>query len=110
MACHVTKGIGKVGEELFWADCAMCHGFRGTGINGVAPSLVPLDYHDKDIAAAKRDVIANGSKFHRSMPGFSKEHGGPLNDKEIDSLVQFLQKKSDELLNSEKSESPDKKL
>ena len=94
-ACHVEQGVGKIGEDLFFADCSMCHGFRAKGIPAVAPALVPFDYHDKDIAAAKRQVIAEGSKFHRSMPGYAKASGGPLTDKEIDSLIEYLKWKSD---------------
>ncbi len=94
--CHVADGIGKVGEELYAADCAMCHGYRAKGIPSVAPTLIPYDYQNKDFAAAFKHIIAFGSASHRSMPGYAKEAGGPLNDKEIDSLIDFLQKKSEE--------------
>ena len=94
-ACHVTKGIGKIGEDLFLADCAMCHGFRAKGIPGVAPALVPFDYHQKAFADGMEKIIAHGSKTHRSMPGFLKESGGPLSAKEISSLVEYLKWKSD---------------
>ncbi|MBX9721241.1 MAG: DUF1573 domain-containing protein, partial [Candidatus Obscuribacterales bacterium] len=40
--CHVKEGIGKVGEDLYLADCAMCHGFTAKG--GVAPSLLSFNY------------------------------------------------------------------
>lgn len=93
--CHVQDGIGKTGEELFNADCAMCHGYRAKGIPSVAPTLIPFDYHNKEFAAAFKHIIAFGSPSHRSMPGYAKEAGGPLNDKEIDSLVDFLRDKSD---------------
>lgn len=94
-ACHVEKGKGKIGEDLFLADCSMCHGFRARGVPGVAPALVPFDYHQKDFASAMRKIIAYGSKSHRSMPGYLKSSGGPLSDSEIDSLVEYLRWKSD---------------
>lgn len=94
-ACHVSKGIGKTGEELFAADCAMCHGFRAAGIPGVAPALVPFNYHDREVSDAMKKVVSFGSKVHRSMPGYLKEAGGPLNEEEIDSLIDFLKTKSD---------------
>jgi mono/diheme cytochrome c family protein len=94
-ACHVEKGVGKIGEELFMADCSMCHGARAKGIPGVAPALTPFDYHQKDFAAHMRKIIAFGSKAHRSMPGYLKTAGGPLSDSEIDSLVEYLKWKSD---------------
>ena len=94
-ACHVEKGKGKIGEDLFLADCSMCHGFRAKGVPGVAPALVPFDYHQKDFADSMRKIIAHGSKAHRSMPGYLKSSGGPLSDVEIDSLVEYLRWKSD---------------
>ncbi len=99
-ACHVSKGTGKIGEELFAADCAMCHGFRAAGIPGVAPPLVPFDYHDKDFSEAMKKIVSFGSKTHRSMPGYLKEAGGPLSEEEINSLLDFLKNKSDRELKS----------
>lgn len=94
-ACHVEKGKGKIGEDLFLADCSMCHGFRAKGVPGVAPALVPFDYHKKDFADSMRKIIAFGSKSHRSMPGYLKSAGGPLSDVEVDSLIEYLRWKSD---------------
>jgi len=94
-ACHVAKGIGKEGEDLFFADCAMCHGYRAKGVPAVAPALIPFDYHDKDFAESMKRIISHGSKVHRSMPGYSKDAGGPLDEKSIDSLIDFLRAKSD---------------
>ncbi|MBY0359935.1 MAG: DUF1573 domain-containing protein [Candidatus Obscuribacterales bacterium] len=94
-ACHVQKGIGKTGEDLFFADCAMCHGFRAGGVPGVAPPLVPADYHNKAFADYRKKIISFGSKSHRSMPGYLKQAGGPLTEKEIDSLIDYLRWKSD---------------
>lgn len=91
-ACHVDQGRGKIGEDLYLADCAMCHGFRARG--GVAPGLLAFDYEKKEISAMLRKLIADGSPVHRSMPGFSKQHGGPLADAEIDSLISYLNWKS----------------
>ncbi len=86
--CHVQQGIGKTGEDLYIADCAMCHGFRADG--GEAPSLVRFNYDHKLVAAYIREVIAHGSKSHLSMPGFLKQVGGPLTNDQIDSLVAYL--------------------
>lgn len=100
-ACHVEKGKGKLGEELFAADCGMCHGFRGTGIPGVAPSVVKGNYEDESFAAAMKHIICHGSEAHRSMAGYLNEAGGPLNAKEIDSIVAFLKRKSEQLKKEE---------
>jgi mono/diheme cytochrome c family protein len=101
-ACHVKNGVDKFGEDLFFADCYMCHGFRAKGIPSVGPALIPFDYHNKDLAAAMKKIIAIGSKSHRSMPGYATDAGGPLSDKQIDSLVDYLQTKSDMELKEKK--------
>ena len=31
VSCHVQQGVGKIGEDLYLDDCAMCHGFRADG-------------------------------------------------------------------------------
>jgi mono/diheme cytochrome c family protein len=95
-ACHVQNGVGKSGEDLFFADCYMCHGFRAKGIPSVGPALIPFDYHNKDLAEAMKRITAFGSKSHRSMPGYAKEAGGPLTNKQIDSLIEYLKERSDQ--------------
>lgn len=94
-ACHVEKGKGKIGEDLYIADCSMCHGFRAKGVPGVAPALIPLDYHNKQISDGLKEIVCRGSKTHRSMPGYLKSAGGPLSEAEIDSLLEYLRWKSD---------------
>ena len=101
-ACHVEKGKGKQGEELFAADCAMCHGFRAAGIKGVAPSLVQGNYEDQSYCSAMSHVISYGSSSHRSMAGYLSEAGGPLSAKDIESIVAFLKKKSEQTKREEK--------
>ncbi len=86
-ACHVDQGVGLVGKDLFEADCAMCHGAEAKG--AVGPALRG-PYRNKVYAAHVRQVIAEGSKTHHSMPGFAGESGGPLSNKQIDSLVKYL--------------------
>lgn len=89
--CHVDAGKGKSGKALFLADCAMCHGVHATGNPAAAgPSLLGGDYEDEAYRSHIRSVIADGSPNSPQMPPFSKKHGGPLNDDEIDSLVGFL--------------------
>ena len=85
--CHVMPGVGLMGADLFEADCAMCHGKAAIG--AVGPALVG-PYDNATYAAHVREVIAKGSKTRRTMPGFSSDAGGPLNDKQIDSIVAYL--------------------
>lgn len=86
-SCHVAKGEGKLGRDLFNADCAMCHGPKAEG--AVGPALFG-PYKKDEFNKFMRTVIEEGSKTHRSMPGFAKEHGGPLTKKQVDSIVQYL--------------------
>ncbi len=88
MGCHVAQGVGTFGKELYEADCAMCHGKNAEG--AVGPCLTFGDYDNPDYRKHIRDVIAHGSKFHRSMPGFEETSGGPLSIEQVDSVVTFL--------------------
>jgi mono/diheme cytochrome c family protein len=88
--CHVDAGKGKTGKALFQADCAMCHGVNAQGNHTAGVSLLTQNYEDEKSLNRLRRVIAEGSPNTPQMPPFSKAHGGPLNDDEIDSLVQFL--------------------
>ena len=87
-SCHVQKGIGKMGEELFIADCGMCHGLQAEG--GVAPRLNNIDLQNPTTRAYVEDVIRNGSKLNPSMPPYAKAKGGPLDDAQIESLLTYL--------------------
>ena len=86
-SCHVDQGVGLYGKDLFEADCAMCHGIAAKG--AVGPALRG-PYSNKVFAAHIKDVISHGSKTHRSMPGFLGDNGGPLSEKQIESIVKYL--------------------
>jgi mono/diheme cytochrome c family protein len=86
--CHVNKGVGKTGMALFQADCAMCHGLNAQG--AVAGALTDTDLNDPKEQARLRKIISEGAPHTPTMPPFSKKHGGPLTDAEIDSLVNYL--------------------
>jgi mono/diheme cytochrome c family protein len=86
-SCHVDQGVGLYGKDLFEADCAMCHGIAAKG--GVGPALRG-PYVNKVFAEHIKDVISHGSKTHHSMPGFLGDTGGPLTEKQIDSIVNYL--------------------
>lgn len=94
-SCHVDKGVGKTGQALFMASCAMCHGMQAQGAkqeggNALAPSLLEADYESETGRAYVQGVIENGSATNPSMPPFSAKHGGPLSQSQIDSLVTYL--------------------
>lgn len=93
-SCHVDKGVGLAGKELYEADCAMCHGKDAKGAVGGA--LVYGDYNNETYAKHIKKVICYGSKTHQSMPGFLDKAGGPLLEEQIDSLVAYLKTLSEE--------------
>ncbi|CAN5428647.1 hypothetical protein BH10BAC5_BH10BAC5_17510 [soil metagenome] len=86
--CHVTKGIGKIGKDLYDNDCAICH--------GDAKDHKPHEAIDKNSTKKYTDeqlfdYISNGSVTQPTMmPGFHKKNGGPLTDEEISSLVTYI--------------------
>lgn len=87
-SCHVDKGVGKSGQALYLADCGMCHGAKAEG--GVAPALNKTNYNDPLVREAMKRIIANGSPTSPSMPPFSNQHGGPLSEAQIESLLNYL--------------------
>lgn len=91
-SCHVDRGVGLAGKELFEADCAMCHGEGAKGAVGGA--LIYGDYNNAEYVAHIRKVISYGSKNHQSMPGFLNDAGGPLIKEQIDSIIDYLKELS----------------
>jgi predicted DsbA family dithiol-disulfide isomerase/mono/diheme cytochrome c family protein len=87
--CHVARGAGKLSRDLYLADCAFCHGDNGEGKS--ARALNNQEYLTKNDAGYIKDWIANG-KDGSGMPGFSKTKGGPLDDKQVESLVSYITK------------------
>lgn len=89
--CHVNKGEGKLGEELFVADCAICHnppeGHRNEMVPDLAALKVPMTEE------SWRNVIVNGGKPGTLMPAFAKDKGGPLTAEQVESLVKYAVKK-----------------
>jgi len=86
-SCHVDKGVGKMGKELYIADCAICHDPE-TFHNGHRAAMVP----DLKIAKSLRDLSywqkwTMEGKAATLMPAFASAHGGPLTQQQIDSLV-----------------------
>jgi mono/diheme cytochrome c family protein len=83
--CHVKKGEGKYGQALYQADCAICHEANPRA------TMVP-DLHNLKVPTNPdfwRQWIAHG-KPGSLMAAFSQAEGGPLNDMQIATLVQYL--------------------
>ncbi len=81
------------GQQLFAANCAVCHGDRGQG--GVGLKLdIPANRPTNDTQATQRGeyltrTITNG-RPGTFMPAWAIENGGPLNSQQIDALVTLI--------------------
>ena len=84
-SCHVKRGEGKYGRELFDADCAICHEAEQRAM--FVPDLHNLKTPtNPDFWAT---WIAHG-KPGSFMAAFSTADGGPLSDMQIASLAAYL--------------------
>ncbi len=83
--CHVKKGIDKLDQQLYVADCGICHDSpqRAAGV----PDLHHLP-HPTDFPYWKMWI--SDSQPGKMMPAFAQRNGGPLSDQQIDSLASFL--------------------
>lgn len=86
-SCHVEKGRGKAGEELFAADCAICH--EGDHRAEMVPNLA--DINKVTSKEYWKYYLENGG--NSLMPAFAKDKGGPLSPEEIDKFSEFLNTK-----------------
>jgi len=86
-SCHVQPTVGKEGRDLFLVTCAFCHGTnrQGSSSGTIAPALTDPKPHWLQILT--QGTYENGGK----MPGFLKDHGGPLTEKQIAGLVAFFE-------------------
>lgn len=87
--CHVAQGIGKYGKALYDADCAKCHGEDGKGVEHISKSLVNPEFYNNLSDELLYGLIAKGTS-NIMMLGFAEENGGPLDRKQIESLVGYI--------------------
>ncbi len=85
--CHAGTEASLQGEPLFESVCFMCHGHYGLG--GLAKRINDFGYVSNHDDEHFRSVITNGLPG-TSMPAFAAEHGGPLTNKQIESLVTLM--------------------
>ena len=82
-SCHFDAAQGKTtGKAIYDAVCVMCHGVDGAG--GYAPKLRG-QYHKETFI----HLLANGTGTQH-MPAFAKKKGGPLDDKQISALTEWM--------------------
>lgn len=88
--CHSDPAEDKLGEDLFKAVCGFCHGMNAEGAS--AKSFNRLNYLRSFNPEKTREIISAGTETGL-MPGFSQKHKGPLSEKQIESLVQYIASK-----------------
>ena len=83
--CHLEPAFGKHGQQLYDVTCGICHEAKHRA------TMVP------DLHALKTDIDTNYwrnwvtyGKAGTLMPGFAATLGGPLDDEQINSLVDYL--------------------
>ncbi len=91
--CHYKPAAGKFGKKLFVAVCGYCHGKNAQG--AMAKGFTRLKYL-RDFNRTKAIRIISKGDDDNLMPGFSKENGGPLNARQIESLVDYFERLRDE--------------
>ena len=81
------------GEALYTRYCKLCHGADAKGYAADnAPSLVSENF----LASASDEFIASGIRLGRSntaMAAYGRSRGGPLDEREIGTIVRFLRSK-----------------
>ncbi len=87
--CHVEQGKGMMGDDLFFADCAMCHQLEPQKHKTIGGPLAPRDYTDPAIAQRVKRATCYGTASG-AMPGFLDKAGGPLTEVQIDSIIHYL--------------------
>ena len=85
--CHVDKGRGLPGRELYDAVCGICHDSPRRA--SFVPDLRALK-HPADLDYWKK-IISQG-KPQTTMPGFAGAEGGPLTEMQVSSLAAYLNK------------------
>jgi len=84
-SCHATPAMGKSGKALYDAACGICHDApnRATMVADLRalPPHPDREYWLKWITLGRPGSL---------MPSFAQAESGPLNDEQIDSLVDFL--------------------
>jgi len=93
---EASKGGGLgIGETLFAENCSSCHGAFGQG--GPNPAItgdiiLPIssaDYLKTRDDATLRNIISFGQPDYGMSP-FGDANGGPLNDEQLDALVEYI--------------------
>jgi mono/diheme cytochrome c family protein len=83
--CHSAPAEGKKGPELYASACGICHEAEHRA------DMVPdLHVPRREMGRELLRVWITRGKEGSLMPAFAAESGGPLSDRQIDSLVTYM--------------------
>lgn len=82
-----TISYRNIGQKLYVASCAQCHGKEGVG--GSGPTLNAKQFLKGASDEQIRLLIAGGVSGS-DMPAWSQDHGGTLTDEQVRQLVTYL--------------------
>lgn len=85
--CHVHPTIGKQGRELYETACGICHEAEHR-----ASMVTYLRDREGDYNREYWEHWIRNGKEGSLMPAFEASRGGPLNDDQVKSLVEYLVK------------------
>jgi len=80
-SCHVERGKGRQGQDLYVADCMMCH--------SEGKSASPLSEMRTKPREELEKAIRHGVE-KTAMPGWDSKFGGPLREEEIRGLIDYV--------------------
>lgn len=83
--CHSTPTKGLTGKKLYDRACGICHNSPNQA--SIVPNLAKLD---KTMDKFYWEVWIKYGRKGSLMPAFHKSQGGPLDDKQVSSLVDYL--------------------
>lgn len=83
--CHVDNGARALGQDLYAADCGICH--ESPHRDSAVPDLHALK---QQTSLEYWKAMITFGKPHTMMPGFARAQGGPLTEEQIASLSAYL--------------------
>ena len=93
--CTQTPGGDAIDAEfLYLANCANCHGPRGTGGTGIAPAHQANAFIESGSRGEIKQVIRKGRSFgekrYKEFASTMPSWEGKLSEEEMDALVGYL--------------------
>jgi len=83
-----TTSYTAIGNQLFSANCAQCHGNDATG-GGAAPTLNSSQFL-KNTSDDQIFALVSGGVSGTEMPAWSLDYGGTFTDEQVRQVITYL--------------------